>query len=76
MREACLQARVLKHIEDGDWHTERAIIRAVTGRLIGSQDGRAIITDLVWAERLEDRSENVGVREQRQTWLRLKRPTP
>ena len=75
-REAQIRGRVLRQVEDGQWHTERAITQACRGGGVNAIEVKAVLTELVWADVLEDRGENVGVREQRQMWLRRKLPSP
>ena len=71
-RETRRRERVLWQLEDGEWHTERAVVEAVADRELKRAEIRAVITEMVWWDELEDEGRTVGVREQRQRWLRRK----
>ena len=75
-QEEVIRKRILARVADGGWQTERAVMEAVKGEGVKRAEVKAVITEMVWKDELEDRGVNGGVREQRQLWLRKKYPPP
>ena len=75
-QEEVIRKRILARVADGGWQTERAVMEAVKGEGVKRAEVKAVITEMVWKDELEDRGVNGGVREHRQLWLRKKYPPP
>ena len=73
-REARIRARVLTQVEDGGWHRERSVLEAVKGGEVSRAEAKAVLTEMVWHDELEDQGRTEGVRERPQMWLRRKLP--
>lgn len=72
-REAHIRERVLRQLEDGGWHRERAVLDAVKSREVSRAEAKAVLTEMVWGDEVEGQGRTEGVREQRQMWVRQRR---